>query len=120
MSASPCFAMCGKPACQRLGCVRVYNARHEHLPGSAAPSEREVRGWTPAPVKVYVVFSYGDPMPITVCATSDLAEQYAAALARLPEDHPLHTKDAVVDEVPLNRELPEPLRNPEEQTWPMG
>jgi hypothetical protein len=27
---SPCFAPCGEPACQKLGCVRVYNARHRN------------------------------------------------------------------------------------------
>ncbi len=27
MSASPCFAFCGKPACRTLGCIHVYNAR---------------------------------------------------------------------------------------------
>lgn len=25
---SPCFVNCGQPACQKLGCVRVYNARN--------------------------------------------------------------------------------------------
>lgn len=25
---SPCFANCGEPACQKLGCVRVYNAEN--------------------------------------------------------------------------------------------
>lgn len=25
---SPCLVNCGEPACQKLGCVRVYNARH--------------------------------------------------------------------------------------------
>ncbi len=59
--------------------------------------------------KVYVVFSYGDPMPITACATVELAEQYADALALLPADHPLYTEDGIVDELPLNTELPAPL-----------
>lgn len=27
MTAFPCFAMCGDPACETLGCVRVYNDR---------------------------------------------------------------------------------------------
>jgi hypothetical protein len=26
---APCFMPCGQPACQTLGCVRVYNARHQ-------------------------------------------------------------------------------------------
>ena len=25
---SPCFVNCGRPACQKLGCVRVYDADH--------------------------------------------------------------------------------------------
>lgn len=28
MTAFPCFAMCGKPACAKLGCIRVYNDRN--------------------------------------------------------------------------------------------
>ncbi len=28
---SPCFVNCGEPACQKLGCVRVYNARHRSV-----------------------------------------------------------------------------------------
>lgn len=67
--------------------------------------------------QVYVVFSYGDPMPITTCTSADLAEAYAAALGRLPVGHPLRTTDACVDVVPLISELPEPLRNPEAQEW---
>lgn len=70
------------------------------------------------PTKVYIVFSYGDPVPITTCVTPELANEYAAALARLPSGHPLRTLDAQVDEIPLLRELPDPLRNPEAQTWP--
>lgn len=27
MTAFPCFAFCGKPACKSLGCIRVYNDR---------------------------------------------------------------------------------------------
>lgn len=68
--------------------------------------------------KVYVVFKYGDLMPITTCETAELAEQYARALERLPVNHPLRTLDACIDEVPLISELPEPLRNPEDQVWP--
>jgi hypothetical protein len=68
-------------------------------------------------VNVYVVFSYGDPMPITSCETSELAEQYAEALGRLPQNHPLYTPNACVDELPLIAELPEPLRDPERQEW---
>ena len=67
--------------------------------------------------KIYVVFSYGDPMPMAACATSEVAEAYAAALGRLPNNHPLYTELAQVDELPLNSELPEPLRNPEAQVW---
>ena len=67
--------------------------------------------------KIFVVFSYGDPMPITTCTTAKLAEEYAAALARLPRSHPLYTADAQVDEVPLINELPLPLREPEQQEW---
>jgi hypothetical protein len=67
--------------------------------------------------KIYVVFSYSDPMPFAACVTSQLAEQYADALGRLPSNHPLYTSNAVVDELPLNKELPEPLRNPERQVW---
>ena len=29
-SVSPCFANCGEPACQKLGCIRVYNERHRN------------------------------------------------------------------------------------------
>lgn len=29
MTAAPCFANCGQPACRKLGCVRVYNDREE-------------------------------------------------------------------------------------------
>lgn len=67
--------------------------------------------------KIFVVFSYGDPMPITSCRTAELADQYADALKRLPEDHPLYTPDAIVDELPLLAELPTPLLNPEAQVW---
>lgn len=67
--------------------------------------------------KVYVVFSYGDPMPFAACATSELAEAYADAIGRLPVGHPLRTENAIVDELPLNRELPDPLRDPEAQAW---
>lgn len=28
VGVSPCFVNCGEPACQKLGCVRVYNARN--------------------------------------------------------------------------------------------
>lgn len=28
VNVSPCFVNCGEPACQKLGCVRVYNAEH--------------------------------------------------------------------------------------------
>lgn len=66
---------------------------------------------------VFVVFNYGDPMPITSCVTGELAEQYAAALARLPKHHPLYTENACVDELPLLSELPHPLRDPENQEW---
>ena len=59
--------------------------------------------------RVWVVFSYGDPMPITACSTPEVAKHYAAALALLPDGHPLHTVDAQVDELPLNHELPWPL-----------
>ncbi len=90
---SPCFVMCGDPICQDHGCRHVYRSR---------PAPEPLR-------KVYVVFSYGDPMPITTCADSETAEHYAAALGMLPPDHPLYTRDAQVDEVPLNWTLPAPL-----------
>lgn len=70
--------------------------------------------------KVYVVFSYGDPMPFAACATRELAEAYADAIGQLPKSHPLHTADALVDELPLNRELPVPLRDPEAEVWSAG
>lgn len=66
---------------------------------------------------MFVVFSYGDPMPITACKWPHLAEAYAAALGRLPKHHPLYTENAVVDELPLLSELPLPLREPENQEW---
>lgn len=91
---SPCFAMCGDDICRDHGCRHVYKQRLQPL----KPLN-----------KVYVVFSYGDPMPITTCADAETAEHYAAALALLPEDHPLYTTDAQVDEVPLNWALPAPL-----------
>ena len=25
---SPCFVNCGEPACQKLGCIRVYNTEN--------------------------------------------------------------------------------------------
>ena len=64
---------------------------------------------------VFVVFEPDAPFPITVCETSQLAEEYAAALARLPMGHALRISNAVVDAVPLIDELPEPLRDPEHQ-----
>lgn len=91
------------------GCPAVYAP----LPSAAGSSVPDTSGRE----KAYVVFSYGDPMPMTVCRTAELAEAYAAALARLPKDHPLYTADALVDELPLLSELPEPLRNPEAQKW---
>lgn len=72
---------------------------------------------SPDAAKVYVVFQYGDPMPITSCRTPELAEEYAAALGRLPQNHPLYSPNAVVDELPLLSELPAPLRDPESQVW---
>lgn len=66
---------------------------------------------------VFIVFSHGDLLPISACATEELAEKYAEALGKLPSNHPLHTKNACVDKVPLNRELPEPLRDPISQAW---
>lgn len=63
------------------------------------------------------MFSYGDPMPITSCRTAELADEYAARLARLPKHHPLYTENAVVDELPLISELPHPLLDPENQEW---
>jgi hypothetical protein len=95
MGASPCFAMCGKQICWDHGCIRVYDQRPHFKPEPLT--------------KVYVVFSYGDPMPITTCADAETAEHYAAALGMLPHDHPLYTSDAQVDEVPLNWSLPAPL-----------
>lgn len=71
------------------------------------------------PDRVYVVFSYGDPCPIAACATSDMAEQYAEALGQLPVGHPLRTIDALVDVLPLNHRLPEPLRDAENQPIPL-
>ena len=81
------------------------------------PSLWKVQARPVTAAKVYVVFSYGDPMPMCACATGELAESYAAALARLPKNHPLYTESACVDELPLNTELPEPLRDPEAQVW---
>lgn len=66
---------------------------------------------------VFVVFSYGDPMPITSCETPELAEQYADSLGRLPKHHPLYTENACIDELPLLSELPPPLLDPENQEW---
>ena len=38
MTAFPCFANCGKPACQTLGCIRVYNDRYpESWPAVVPP-----------------------------------------------------------------------------------
>lgn len=37
MGASPCFAPCGKPSCERLGCVRVYDDERASGSQDAAP-----------------------------------------------------------------------------------
>lgn len=29
MTASPCFAPCGRPSCQKLGCIRVYDDQRQ-------------------------------------------------------------------------------------------
>ena len=64
---------------------------------------------------IFVVFSYGDPMPITACTTPELASAYAEALSRLPEGHALRTLDAQIDELPLLDAMPAPLLDPEHQ-----
>jgi hypothetical protein len=72
------------------------------------------------PPMVYVVFEPDAPFPITVCRTPELAQIYAATLARLPVGHPMRITNAVVDEVPLLDELPEPLTDPEHAPLPPG
>lgn len=137
----PCPFVAGKcPACGRSmthvrwGDDEIYDelqpvpagANYFHIPDVATAARFAEQGYGGAQLstkaaateKVYIVFSYGDPMPITSCKTAELAEEYVAALARLPEGHPLHTEDAIVDELPLLDELPLPLRDPESQVWP--
>lgn len=72
-----------------------------HLRGAARDVVAMVE--TLRPEKVYVLFSKADGMPMTCTATAELADEYRAAMGRLPVGHLMHTdpEDLEVHLVPL-------------------
>jgi hypothetical protein len=73
MTAFPCFAMCGDPACEKLGCVRVYNDRH----------------------RVRMDLSRGGHMDVTVA--DDVSQETLNALRALGEAALNHMEEPVTD-----------------------